>query len=104
MKPTQIDLSIPGFDLEGNSLGTQTLGMLLANLLVGMMPGYEQHSIKIYQWGMQLHDNKTLSLDTEDLILFKRLVETSASLSVLGRAQILLRIKACEDAHSNPKA
>lgn len=64
----------------------KTLGQLFANILVS---GAKGDILKFYGWGINLAENKPLTLDASDVQVLKAFLNDDNTSSILLRAQIL---------------
>lgn len=85
------------FDKHGNEVGEDTLGIILASYLVAQSQG---EALKYYDWAVSLYKGQELQVDKADFNKIKDFVETSQSLYILSKAQILKELEACEKAAS----
>ena len=90
-----IDLNHPLQDLDGNPIADSNLGKNMAAQLVTVAHG---NVVKHYDWALALHRGKPIEVDQADLDYLKKLVEDSASITILGKKQILdLMVKSKPD-------
>lgn len=74
-------------DLSGKEVTSQgTLGQFLANALSGENKG---DPIKIYGWALKLYAGETIDLDKSDQAKLKAIIESSESMTVMAKAQLL---------------
>lgn len=81
-----IDLNHPLQDLDGNPINDTNLGKNIAAQLVTVAQG---NVVKHYDWAVALHRGKPIEVDNADFDYLKHFVENSASITILGKKQIL---------------
>ena len=86
-------------DLQGNPIKdaegtTITIGKLLANTLVNQTKG---DAIKYLDWALKMFNDKPLDLSKSEVKELREFVETSETITVLAKAQILNLISSLND-------
>lgn len=90
----KINFNKPLFNLEGRAID-ENMGKILAQSLASLSKG---ESIKLWAWALSLFKGETLELDKVDAGVLKGLIETSESLTILSKAQMLAIMEEAEKA------
>lgn len=89
----KIDFNVPLLDLDKKPVDDASIGKLIAQIIVTEAKG---DSIKLYGWGILLHEGKTLELDESDWQTLNELLKNSERITHLVKApalQIMLDAK-----------
>ncbi len=86
----KVNFNVPILNLDGNALmdGPEpaNLGRVLGNTLVAVTQG---DVLKFYGWAMKMNNKEDVDLDKSDQKILRDFVESSTTLTILTKAQIL---------------
>lgn len=74
-------------DLDGKEIKDANAGKLLANSLIQQTKG---DAVKYWEWALALNKGDVLDLDTSDQETLKTFIKDSDTITVLGKAQLLV--------------
>ena len=90
MANKKIDLNKPVTGLDGTEIPGETLGQNVARALANATSG---DPIKCITWGTSLYKGETLTLDESDIILLKKMITDSNTITNLVKGPAILVIE-----------
>ena len=91
---TELNLNKPLLDLDNAPVEKVTIGVVLAQQLISSTKG---DALKFLDWAITLKQGKPLHLDISDKEKLKLFVESSETLTNLGKGRILQEILAAKN-------